>query len=122
MKVLLVHNHYRTEAPSGESIVFDNESTLLANNGVNVIRYERHNDDLDIATVSRKFRVAFASTWSNDTFTRLSELIKREKPNIAHFHNTFPQITPSAYDACQRHSVPASDRGRERGGGPPQPA
>ena len=36
----------------------------------------------------------------------LGELVRRERPNVAHFHNTFPLITPSAYAACREQGVP----------------
>jgi glycosyltransferase involved in cell wall biosynthesis len=33
-------------------------------------------------------------------------MVRQWKPDVAHFHNTFPLISPSAYYACQREGVP----------------
>jgi glycosyltransferase involved in cell wall biosynthesis len=36
----------------------------------------------------------------------LRSLLQREKPDLAHFHNTFPLISPAAYYACQQEGIP----------------
>jgi glycosyltransferase involved in cell wall biosynthesis len=36
----------------------------------------------------------------------LRELIESERPDVAHFHNTFPLISPAAYYACNSLGVP----------------
>src|SRR5208282_3887214 len=37
----------------------------------------------------------------------LQDILARESPDVAHFHNTFPLISPSAYYACSAAGVPA---------------
>ncbi|AJY71082.1 hypothetical protein RW64_16685 [Geobacter sulfurreducens] len=106
MKVLLVHNFYRTSAPSGENEVYRSERSLLERNGLEVITFERHNDDLDDSTLFSRARVAIGSIWSRQAYQDLSRLIRATKPDLAHFHNTFPQITPSGWAACRDHGVP----------------
>ena len=103
MKVLLIHNFYQTSSPSGEDMVFRNEVELLKKNGIDVITYEKNNDD--IATAADKFRTAFATLWSRQTYKELGTLLKREKPDIAHFHNIWYLISPSAYYACKDAGV-----------------
>ena len=44
--------------------------------------------------------------WSRPVYRELRELLRRERPAIAHIHNTFPLITPSAYAACRDAGVP----------------
>ncbi|HUJ75688.1 MAG TPA: glycosyltransferase, partial [bacterium] len=34
------------------------------------------------------------------------ELIRRVRPDVAHFHNTFPLVSPSAYWACREAGTP----------------
>ena len=106
MKVLLGHNFYRSLAPSGEDVVFHNEQALLEKNGIEVVSYERHNDDIDVSNLQGKVKVAIEGAWSGRTYDELRQLIERHKPIIAHFHNTFPLITPSAWAACQDSGVP----------------
>lgn len=106
MKVLLAHNYYRSSAPSGEDAVFRNERALLEKKGIEVILFERFNDDIDDSTLSRRLGVAMDCAWSRATYEEISALIRKVRPDIAHFHNTFPLISPSAYAACQASGVP----------------
>ena len=106
MKVLLAHDYYRSGAPSGEDIVFRNEQALLDSNGVEVIRYECFNDDINVSTLGDRLRVALEGAWSKRTYRHFFELIRRKRPDVAHFHNTFPLISPSAYAACRDNGVP----------------
>lgn len=106
MRVLLAHNFYRSSAPSGEDSVFQNEKALLSDNGIDVVAYEMFNDKIDTLSFAQRARLALNTAWSNDTYDAVSHLIKQTKPDIAHFHNTFPQISPSAYAACRDSGVP----------------
>jgi len=106
MRILLVHNAYRSGAPSGEDAVFRNERSLLERHGHEVATYERFNDDIDASGFSEKVRLALSAAWSQESYAEISGIIKEFRPEIAHFHNTFPQISPSAYGACQDSEVP----------------
>ncbi|HEY5603883.1 MAG TPA: glycosyltransferase, partial [Gammaproteobacteria bacterium] len=106
MKILLAHNYYRSTAPSGEDAVFRNEKQLLQNHGFDVITYEKFNDELADSTLLHKLKVARNYVWSWQAYSELTELLEKERPDVAHFHNTFPQISPSGYDACVKYRVP----------------
>ena len=106
MKVLLAHNYYRSSAPSGEDAVFHSERTLLESKGIEIISYEKFNDDIDDSTLAGRVSVALNTSWSTKTYRELRDLIGKTRPDVAHFHNTFPQISPSAYLACQENGVP----------------
>lgn len=106
MRVLLAHNFYRSSAPSGENAVFRNEQALLSDKGVDVVTYEMFNDKIDTSSLAHRTRLALNTAWSNDTYQAVGHLIEQTKPDIAHFHNTFPQISPSAYAACRDSGVP----------------
>lgn len=106
MKVLLAHNYYRSSAPSGEDAVFRSERALLENRGIEVIPFEKFNDDIDDSGVANRVRVAVNTSWSRTTYRELRDVLRKTRPDIAHFHNTFPQISPSAYLACQESGVP----------------
>ena len=71
-----------------------------------VIPFTRHNDDIDESSFVKRINLAFDGTWSKKSYAAISMLIAETKPDIAHFHNTFPQISPSAYAACQDNDVP----------------
>ncbi len=105
MRILLAHNYYRSTAPSGEDAVFLNERKLLERQ-CEVVSYERHNDDIDESTLGKKVRLGVNAAWSRKTYDDLCALIHKAQPEIAHFYNTFPLITASAYAACQDNGVP----------------
>lgn len=106
MRIILGHNYYRSSAPSGEDTVFQNELRLLETKGLEVIPFERFNDNIDDSTVGKRIHVALEYAWSRSTYEELSRMIRKAKPDLAHFHNIFPQISPSAYAACQDNGVP----------------
>ena len=106
MKILLAHNFYRSSAPSGEDAVYRNERTLLEESGIEVVPYERHNDAIDESTLAKRVRLALDGAWSKRTFREMREIVRRERPDVAHFHNTFPLISPSAYAVCREEGVP----------------
>lgn len=49
--------------------------------------------------------VARAAVWNGDTYRRLRALIRAERPEIAHFHNIFPLVSPAAYYAARAEGV-----------------
>lgn len=106
MKILVAHNSYRSSAPSGENVVFLNECRLLEHNGNEVMSFERFSDDIDDSTMTAKIQVALACAWSHEVYDELSKLLAKVRPDVAHFHNTFPLISPSAYAACRDNGVP----------------
>ncbi|HBP89345.1 MAG TPA: glycosyltransferase family 4 protein [Nitrospirales bacterium] len=101
MKILLVHNHY--QKPGGEDQVFAAEGALLESYGHTVVRYEAHNDQVGEFT---SFQLAKATIWNSHACRELKNLIKIERPEIMHVHNTFPLISPVAYYAAKSENIP----------------
>jgi len=99
--ILLVHNRYLQAG--GEDIVFEQESSLLRRHGHGVVEYVE--DNRRIEDIGRP-AAAVRAVWSSGTRLRLRELIRRARPEVAHFHNTFPLVSPSAYWACREAGVP----------------
>lgn len=85
-------------------MVFRNELNLLKKNGIDVIAYEKHNDD--IRNNANKLTLALNTIWSTKTYREIADIIRKEKPDVAHFHNIWYQISPSAYYACKDAGVP----------------
>ena len=101
MKVLVAHNLYRSRIPSGENAVYHAEVELLRQHGHEVITFERSNDDLDhVSKAELLFRHAPEIIWSKRAQKELRELAERERPDVAHFHNVFPQISPAGWVGC----------------------
>jgi len=106
MKVLLVHNFYQSSSPSGEDRVFKNEVALLKKNGITVVTYTRYNDEINDYGLKDRTLLPFKNIWSERTYKELKSLVLKEKPDIAHFHNIWYLISPSAYYACKDSGVP----------------
>jgi glycosyltransferase involved in cell wall biosynthesis len=101
LRPLLVHNYY--QQPGGEDQVFAVETALLEAKGHDVLRYEENNSRI---TGRNAAATAVDAIWSSHSARSLRELVRRSRPDVAHFHNTFPLISPAAYYAVQSEGVP----------------
>jgi glycosyltransferase involved in cell wall biosynthesis len=101
VRVLLVHNSYRQRG--GEDAVFEAERDLLAAAGHEVLEYRVHNDAVDGLS---PLRLAARTVWSGDARRELAVLCRRARPDVAHFHNTLPLISPAAYGGVRSTGVP----------------
>jgi glycosyltransferase involved in cell wall biosynthesis len=79
------------------------EARLLEDHGHEVIRYEVSNDAV---SDYGKIGAAQAAFWNRRTYDAVAGVIAATDPDVAHFHNTFPLMSPSAYDACAAAGVP----------------
>lgn len=104
LRVLLVHNFY--QEPGGEDEVFARERELLERAGHPVCVYIRRNQEISAYALAQRLSLPLRTVWAWDSARAIHDLIRREKPNIAHFHNTFPLISPAAYRACREGGVP----------------
>ena len=105
MKILAVHNFHRSGSASGDDQVFKSETALLEKHGHDVIRYTVSNDSFDRAGVFGKLMATAGMLWSFKNYKVISEIIKREKPDIMHVHTFFPLLSPSILYAAKRHGV-----------------
>jgi glycosyltransferase involved in cell wall biosynthesis len=44
--------------------------------------------------------------WSRESYRSLAKVLRAQRPDVAHFHNTFPLLSPSVYYACRAAGVP----------------
>jgi glycosyltransferase involved in cell wall biosynthesis len=100
MRVLLVHNRYIQRG--GEDAVFAAEAALLRHFGHEVIEFVKDNKDLDSRGRLALFRMTI---WSKESYHELSELVRSERPEIVHFHNTLPLISPAGAHAAKAQGV-----------------
>jgi glycosyltransferase involved in cell wall biosynthesis len=104
LKVLLGHNTYQW--PGGEDVAVDLDERLLTSRGHEVVRYVRDNDEIASYGPGERMRFAVDTVWSRRSRRDVAALLAVEKPDIAHFHNSFPLISPSAFAACRDAGVP----------------
>ena len=101
--MLVVHNRYREFG--GEDVVCEQETRLLREHGDEVIEYRRSNAEIGPGW---RGNLEFSAKllWSRSAAADIAQIIDREQPDVAHFHNTFGIISPSGYYACNRARVP----------------
>ena len=104
MKILIAHNFYQQRG--GEDGVMERESGILLSNGHEILNYFRRNNEIQDYSLLQKIRLASGTVWAPDTYSSLRRILRDERPVIAHFHNTFPLISPAAYYACAEAGVP----------------
>jgi glycosyltransferase involved in cell wall biosynthesis len=104
MRILIVHERYQRRG--GEDAVADAEAKLLERNGHDVLYYSRHNDELMENGLLKTISSGMDTVWASRSYREIDSLIEKQKPQVAHFHNTFPMISPSAYYACARRGIP----------------
>jgi glycosyltransferase involved in cell wall biosynthesis len=107
MKVLLVHNRYRSDSPSGENRVVDQEAAALEAAGNHVERFEYFSDDIAGWSRLRQALVPLRVVWSWEARRDLAAVLRRTRPDVVHVQNTFPLVSPSVLYSCRDERVPA---------------
>ena len=102
MRVLLVHNYYGSAAPSGENVVFEAERDLLRAHGHEVQTFTRHSDTIRGRGLWGKIVGALSTICNPFAAHALARQCREFKPDIVHFHNTFPLISLWAVRAAAR--------------------
>ncbi len=100
-RILLVHNRY--QQPGGEDAVFAAEAALLRRHGHEVVEYTE--DNRRVAELS-PMALAATTLWSRRARAHLARLLRQQRFDVAHFHNTFPLISPAAYYTVRAAGVP----------------
>lgn len=100
MKLLILHNKYIVSG--GEDVSSQAE--------VNLLRHAGHHVDyisVDNTNINRKnfFSLALNTFWSSSYYKKVEDLIKRNKYDLIHVQNFFPQISPSVFYAAKRNGT-----------------
>lgn len=101
MKILQIHNYCLTRG--GHDNVMASEARLLAEHGHEVLTYTEDNTSIEQRGAARTVVDSF---WNMAAYRQIRRLIQETRPDVAHVHNTFPIVSPSAYYACRAEKVP----------------
>lgn len=104
LKILQAHNYY--QQAGGEDTVVAQEKALLESNGHEVITYYKTNDVINSIKGVQKIGLLKETTWSRKTYEEVNTILKQDKIDLCHVHNTLPLISPSIYYACKDNKVP----------------
>lgn len=102
--VLIVHNYY--QIPGGEDTVVAAEKRMLEKNGHKVLLYTRNNAELKEFGKIQKLFLPFSTVFNVRTYREIRRLIKKEKIDVVHVHNTLNLVSPSVYYAARSRKIP----------------
>lgn len=105
MRVLVVHNRYRSSMPSGENNVVDAEVELLRSGGVDVHTFIRSSDEITAMPVRRRLGVISSPFNGTATSTDLRSTLDRLRPDIVHLHNPYPLVSPVVIDEARHRGA-----------------
>jgi glycosyltransferase involved in cell wall biosynthesis len=100
MNILVAHNYYKLSG--GEDQCVAAEVAMLRAMGHRVAQYCLSNDAIDSMG---HLELASRTIWSRPAFRDVRRLIRLHRPQVVHFHNTLPLISPAAYYAARAEGV-----------------
>jgi glycosyltransferase involved in cell wall biosynthesis len=106
MRILLVHNQYRSATPSGENRVVEQEGEALAAAGHEVMRFGRSSDEIEHWSAAKKASLPARVIWSREAHRDLAAALRESRPDVVHVHNTFPLLSAAVLYACRAAAVP----------------
>jgi glycosyltransferase involved in cell wall biosynthesis len=106
VKVLVVHNRYRSASPSGENKLVDDEIRLLREGGVDVVTMIEESDRLDGAGIVGLAEAAVGPVYAPAGVRRFRDVLLRERPDVVHLHNVYPLISPQVVRLSHSRRVP----------------
>ena len=102
MRILIVHNRYRSDQPSGENAAVDRQIEMLRAAGHEVTSFERNSDEIETYGGLTKLALPGRVVWSRQSRKDIARALEKDVPDVIHVHNTFPLITPSVLAPCAR--------------------
>ncbi len=97
----MVHNRYRSSQPSGENEVAVDEAAALRDRGVDMHTLTVDSDDIATWSRARKATLPGRVVWSFEGARLIRDAIADARPDVVHFHNTFPLISPAGLRAAR---------------------
>ncbi len=79
------------------------EERLLRERGQEVSVYEVYNDGVDAMPRPALF---LKTLWNREAYREVRDRVRAFKPDVVHFHNTLPLVSPAAYYAAHAENAP----------------
>jgi glycosyltransferase involved in cell wall biosynthesis len=105
LRILQVHNRYLSGS-GGEDVAVEADRVLLEERGHEVVQFFGTNAEFGTARGLRRIALGANAIWSQRSYRKLQEQVRRSRPTIVHVHNTFAQLSGSIYWALAQHHVP----------------
>ena len=100
-RILVVHSRYLSGHASGENRVVEDEIGLLREAGYHVEALVRQ-----VEPGRSKLNLAAEVVWGREAIRELNALIRSHRPDVVHFHNLFPAVSPAPLRAARRAGLP----------------
>ncbi len=101
-----MHNFHKPGSASGDDAVVRREAELLRRSGHEVRIFKRENSEIYRASPLKKIKLAAEIPWSRANYLNLKKEIEKFQPEVVHFHNFFPLLSPSVYLAAYEMKRP----------------
>ena len=98
MRVLVLHNRYRSGDTSGENRVVHDESELLRTAGHDVTTWQA---EPQVDTLAGQVRAATDAVWSRRAAAKVRTLVAERSIDVVHAHNLFPSLSPAVLRAAR---------------------
>jgi glycosyltransferase involved in cell wall biosynthesis len=106
MRVLVVHNRYRSHLPSGENRVVDDEVTALRAAGIEVATFMRSSDEIATMPIVARARAALGPVDGRPSRTAFRDCLRTVRPQVVHLHNPYPLISPTVITDATAVGIP----------------
>jgi glycosyltransferase involved in cell wall biosynthesis len=106
LRVLVVHNRYRSVFPSGENQAVDEQVAMLRAAGVEVRTYFRSSDEISTLPLFERATLPIRPIRSPIDTSKFSEMLRSFRPTVVHLHNPYPLISPAVIRTATRAGVP----------------
>jgi len=104
MKIIVAHNLYRSDSPSGENRVVAEEISRLRAAGIETVAYLKSSDD--IVGLRQLAEAATGPIYARVAAREFADMLKHEQPSLVHLHNVFPLISPFIVRVAARMGIP----------------
>lgn len=94
VRIVVVHNRYASQAPSGENVVVAQEIELLREAGHEVHTYLRDSDEIAAFGPLERAGLAIRPIRSRADVHAFATLLTDVRPDVVHLHNPYPLISP----------------------------
>jgi glycosyltransferase involved in cell wall biosynthesis len=108
MRVLVVHNRYRSALPSGENLTVDAEVQGLRESvrGIDVDCFFRESDEVQSMHLRSRVGAAMAPLLGDHGEGSLARRLDTFQPDVVHLHNPYPLISPLAIKESADRGIP----------------
>jgi glycosyltransferase involved in cell wall biosynthesis len=106
LRVVVVHNRYRSQTPSGENRVVDLEVAALRERGIDVLKFEKQSDDIQRMNLAQRAMLPISPIFAPLTVREFAKALARFRPDVVHVHNVYPLISPTVIRVAHRAGVP----------------